>query len=110
MPIWKTEWTGKFPNHCHGEWILYRDGAKINVEIPFAKLPAATKGCYQGFYFDDKWNCFWYDYIDGMDYPDWSNHFFDFLKSITTDMAEWKDIYRAFQKNDWRFCSCGGCI
>ena len=32
------------------------------------------------------------------------------IDEITTDKCEQEDIYYAFQLNDWRYGSCGGCI
>ena len=34
----------------------------------------------------------------------------EWLDNITTDKCEQEDIYYAFQLNDWRYGSCGGCI
>ena len=110
MSVWEAKWSGKYPNFCHGEWTLYRDGEIVNIEIPFQGCCASTYKTYFKWRFDENWNEHWKKYEDGLDFKAWREAYQDFLEELTQDPQEWEKIYLAFQANDWRYCSCGGCI
>lgn len=112
MSEWRTEWTGSYPNLCSGVWHLYKDD--VEVYNPFKDedgygVPADTYGMYSGWYFDGNYMEMFYDYEDGLSEKAWIDEHKEWLSNIA-DEEEWFDIYYAFQANDWRYGSCGGCI
>ena len=109
MAIYKTKWTGEYPNLCYGEWKLYVNGKISDIEIPFQYHPANTLNSYSKWGFDDQWSEYWESYIDGMDCIDWCKKYSDYLTQIAPE-SDWPTIFEAFQENDWRHGQCGGCI
>lgn len=107
---WKAEWTGKYPCLCDGEWKLYKNGIEVEIEIPFQKEPANTFGKYQEWWFDKDGDESWSNYVDGFNEKEWIEENRDWLSFLSNDENELRKIYHAFQKNDWRYNSCGGCI
>lgn len=109
---WATRWSGSQWALCCGEWTLYHNGEEVSVEIPFGTSPANTYGQYWRWWFggESGWEEQWEAYEDGLDLPDWIYENIEYLKQVTDDEDEYEYIYRAFQKNDWRYSSCGGCI
>ena len=110
MADWSTEWTGEFPNLCRGEWILYKGGKEVDTDIPFQEGNANTFGTYESFHFDDNWSEEWETYESGLDKDDWIDENIEWLRTLSADEQDWEDIFYAFQENDWRHQSCGGCI
>lgn len=133
---WQTKWTGDYPNLCSGNWILYKNGKELNVDIPFNKnikikrlpfgykgkyieengfykiligKPANTFGEYQEWYFNDDSLEEFKFYKDGLKCDEWCETHKEWLKTIAPE-SEWHSIFEAFQENDWRHDSCGGCI
>lgn len=109
MARWTAEWTGESPTLCFGEWILYRDGEPVETGIPFQGHPANTEGTYDTWYFED-WKDVWETYDDGMTSDEWITEYRDWLETLTDNVFDLIEIYRAFQEHDWRYNSCGGCI
>ena len=109
MANWTTKWTGEYPCLCDGVWELYKDGALVDTTIPFQESPADTYGMYQGWYFDEDYLEHFYAYDDGTPCEQWCANHCQWLETLA-DADEWPDIYAAFQENDWRHNSCGGCI
>lgn len=109
MTKYRAEWSGSYPCLCHGEWTLFKDDVEITIPIPFQGSPANTYNVYSEWRFDDDWSEDWDDYEDGELCDDWclANH--DYL-SMIAPKEDWPDIFAAFQANDWRHNSCGGCI
>lgn len=64
-----------------------------------------TAGTYQRWHFVDWFEVF-EDYEDGLEYEEWlaENPWANDLPAPSLD------IYMAFQAEDWRYGSCGGCI
>lgn len=108
MPTWTTSWSGGYPNLCYGEWTLFKNGVEVRTDIPFQGEPADTYGTYQRWYFAN-WMEEFEDYDDGLDEGSWIKEYEDWLKTIASE-SEWGYIYQAFNENDWRYSSCGGCI
>ena len=108
MAVWKTEWTGSYPCLCMGEWVLYKDGQELDIEIPFQGGDANTYGEYQEWHFED-WMEVFESYEDGLTAEDWWKNYSNWLKTFAPE-NEWKDVYYAFAANDFRTSSCGGCI
>ena len=106
---WTAEWSGSFPNLCFGTWTLYKDGAPIDTSIPFQNEEAGTFGEYATWSFGSDWNEVWDHYEDGLDCDAWCREYADWLSTIAPQ-DEWSEIYEAFQAQDWRHNSCGGCI
>lgn len=102
-----AKWTGCFPCLCHGEWKLYIDGQDVSFLIPWDRRTGHmnTAGTYQEWHFEDQEEVF-EDYEDGLEYEDWLAE-----NPWVRDLpAPSFDIYLAFQSEDWRHNSCGGCI
>lgn len=109
MSEWNAIWSGSYPNLCSGHWTLYKDGEKVDTEIPFQGYDANTYGEYSSWYFDDDWMDRWDYYYDGLECDKWCETYKDWLSTIASD-DEWPDIYYAFNVEDWRSGCCGGCI
>lgn len=108
MTKYYTEWTGRYPNLCYGEWTLFINNKPCEVEIPFQGNPADTFGTYSEWWFEN-WNEVFGDYEDGMYCEKWCEKYKDYLAKVAPE-SDWPDVYEAFQENDWRHGSCGGCI
>ena len=108
MNTYTTEWTGAYPNLCSGEWTLFKNGEKVDVEIPFQGCPANTAGEYEEWWFEN-WNEVFGSYFDGLSCEEWCKENKDYLVKVAP-AHEWANIYCAFSENDWRHGSCGGCI
>lgn len=108
----EAKWSGSYPILCRGEWTLFIDGKDISDKIPKGLRinPMYTYGMYSRWRFVNGWEAEWNNYIDGLECEDWIEENKEWLDEITTDKCEQEDIYYAFQVNDWRHGSCGGCI
>lgn len=108
---WEARWSGSMPCLCHGEWTLLRDGESVDTEIPFQGSCAETFGTYSVWSFggESGWLEEWDSYEDGMGCDEWCDEYGDWLATVAPK-GEWKDIFEAFQAEDWRHNSCGGCI
>ncbi|MGF6375044.1 hypothetical protein M2140_000078 [Clostridiales Family XIII bacterium PM5-7] len=106
-----AEWTGCYPALCAGEWTLEEDGIDISKMIPedLRNSPMYTFGEYSQWEFID-WQEQFSDYVDGLNCQEWVEENFEWLSKITTHKSEMEDIFLAFQEEDWRSGSCGGCI
>lgn len=100
-------WTGGYPNLCCGTWMLYINGNDFSLLIPEEKRssPMDTFGVYQSWHFED-WEEVFEDYEDGLECEEWiaANPWVQKLPASPID------IFYAFQAQDWRHGSCGGCI
>lgn len=120
----KAEWTGSYPSLCIGEWKLYRrhneyldDGTidiwydDISNLIPeeLRYEPMDTLGVYSSWYFDSDCIEQFEDYTDGMNFKEWCKDNESWIHLICKS-EYYKDLYEAFQQEDWRYESCGGCI
>ena len=65
-----------------------------------------TEGTYQSWHFDDNYMEVFEDYIDGYGYEQWVNHNLWALDLPVDTLS----LYLAFQAEDFRPGSCGGCI
>jgi len=105
-------WTGKYPTYCRGEWILEIDGKNVSDRIPDEyryDCPMGTFGKYEKWYLSD-YQEKWETYKDGMKERIWIRENSDWLNNITADPEVQKEIFKAIQKQDWRYGCCGGCI
>lgn len=109
MTKYEAKWSGTYPCLCSGEWALYIDGKLCDVTIPFQGEPADTFGEYQRWYFGDDWDEVWETYFDGLNGADWCDTYKDYLSQVAPK-SDWDDVFIAFQSEDWRHSSCGGCI
>lgn len=120
----KAEWTGSYPSLCVGEWKLYRrheeylDNGTIdiwyddisNLIQEYLKLePMDTLGVYSSWHFDSDYIEQFEDYTDGMNFKEWCKENESWIHLICKS-EYYKDLYEAFQQEDWRYESCGGCI
>lgn len=108
----EAKWSGSYPNLCSGEWTLFIDGKDVSNKIPkdLRNEPMNTNGVYANWGFRRNWKVEWNNYEDGLKCEDWIKENKEWLDGITTDKCEQEDIYYAFQLNDWRYGSYGGCI
>lgn len=108
----EAKWSGSYPCLCNGEWTLFIDGKDVSDKIPkdYRNEPMNTNGVYSSWRFGNDWEEEWDNYEDGLKCEDWIKENKEWLDRITTDKCEQEDIYYAFQLNDWRYESCGGCI
>ena len=108
----EAKWSGGYPCLCYGEWTLFIDGKDMSDKIPkdLRNESMNTNGVYLSWHFESDWEVEWNDYEDGLEREDWIKENKEWLDNITTDKCEQEDIYYAFQLNDWRHGSCGGCI
>lgn len=112
MKNFKTEWTGSYPNLCSGVWKLYVDGKDKSDLIPedLRDYPMGTVGIYWTWNFDDGWGEIWESYIDGFECNDWIKENDSWISKIADCYDEKVALFKAFQDQDFRTCSCGGCI
>lgn len=111
MSKYLTKWTGRYPVLCHGTWLLYKDGKNISNLIPedLQDAPMGCAGWFQEWSFVNGWEEEWNTYHDGLSADEWIEENEYWLKEIGPE-EDYKDIFYAFQENDWRGGSCGGCI
>ena len=106
---WYADWSGSWPCLCSGIWTLYKNGEKVDTQIPFEEDDAGTYGEYYAWHFDEDY-CEEFDlYYDGMNAEAWIKEYRDWLSTFA-DEDEFEDIFEAFQARDFRSNSCGGCI
>ena len=112
----KANYSGGYPNLCGGKWSLtYK---RLPVILPSEQVQGdkGTYGTYTRWYFDNNWVECTEDYEDGMLRDEWvakNKHWVDkmFIQhNIELSCKNYSDLYAAFQENDWRHDSCGGCI
>lgn len=101
-------WSGGWPCLCYGGWSLTIDGHDYTNMIPEKLRDSCMKtaGEYERWYFGEDWDEIWEKYDDGMDFPEWEQH----NPWINDIPAPNELIFEAFQKEDFRPGSCGGCI
>ena len=110
LPVMEVEaqWTGAYPCLCFGTWKLFVNGNDVSYVIPADKadVPMDTLGTYPFVGFDGEVTA----YTSGMDCAEWCKENQKWLSEITTETEEQAMIFRAFQLQDWRRHSCGGCM
>ena len=107
----QAEWTGSYPTKCFGEWKLFVDGEDVSDKIPdeMREHSMYTYGIYQMWHFVD-WIEEFEDYEDGLKCDEWVKENKDWLENVTEDEELWREIFEAFQAEDFRPGQCGGCI
>ena len=105
-------WSGSWPCLCHGEWTLIIDDEDMTNMIPeeLRDENMGTKGTYKSWHFNDDWIEEFESYSDGLNQSDWIKKNDSWLSRITYDQELKEEIFGAFQQEDWRHGSCGGCI
>ena len=108
-----AEWTGKYPNKCSGEWIIFVNGKRI---AGLGNDCMQTFGTYLTWHFEN-WSEVWEEYEDGMSVDQWiinpPNNIKMQLRLAGFDPKDenlLSQIYHEVNKLDWRHNSCGGCI
>lgn len=111
MHEYEAEWHGSEWALCLGYWTLKRDGEDITKAIPEERLneDMNTLGTYSYWYFND-WNEKWKDYEDGLGSKEWIEENDYWISGICDDYDDKIRLYEAFQADDFRPNSCGGCI
>ena len=105
-----VEWTGGAWSLCIGDWILKINRKDYSDTIPFQREPADTYGEYSEWHFGPGWDEEWSTYRDGMECDEWCDYYKDWLETLPLEKSEWPDLFKAFQEQDFRPNSCGGCI
>ena len=107
----EVEWTGSYPCLCSGEWKLYIDDVDKSELIPteLRQNEMGTFGTYSSWHFEN-WDEVFEDYVDGMNCDDWIEYNKYWLDNISNDIRVQEQLFYAFQSQDWRHGSCGGCI
>lgn len=111
MKEFRAEWTGSYPTLCLGVWKLYVDGKDKSNLIPedLRDYPMYTAGMYQAWHFED-WQEVFENYEDGLECDDWIKENDSWISGIANCYDEKVALFKAFQAQDFRTCSCGGCI
>lgn len=107
----QAEWSGCYPNLCRGKWTLIVNDEDVSDLIPEEKQDSDmnTIGEYQHWHFED-WKEIFTSYEDGLDKDTWIKTNKEWLDRITDNKETQEKIFYAIQKEDFRPCSCGGCI
>jgi len=115
MSNFKAEWSGGYPNLCHGEWTITCDGKKLTIPKDRVNEDMGTYITYQTWHFED-WQEVFEPTDGGLYFDEWvmENHSwidlaFDELETEKTE-ENYKKLYDAIQSEDFRHGSCGGCI
>lgn len=100
---------------CIGEWDKFNiDGKSYLKFIPehLRESDMNTYGTYSRWYFGgvSGWEEEWEQYEDGLECPEWITENDYWLSKITDDYKLKEEIFAAFQAQDFRRGSCGGCI
>lgn len=108
----RTKWSGSYPCLCSGEWSLYIDGKNYSSVIPenLRSSEMDTFGAYEKWYFNKDWSEEWESYEDGLTVDQWIKKNIAWLRKLPLNSEQYHDVYTAFQANDFRMGSCGGCI
>ena len=106
--MFEVKWTGRYPNLCSGEWIIYKDGKRVEIPKELRNSPMYTYGTYSTWHFEDRSEVF-EDYNDGLGFNDWIK-FHTWVKEIAPTVPEQEELYLKISDQDWRHNSCGGCI
>lgn len=106
----EVEWTGVYPCLCAGRWVLKINGVDYSHLIPFKNTDANTYGSYATWSFGEDWEEEWDWYDDGLPYEAWVRENEEWLSKLPCAEFDMEELYKAFQEEDWRHGSCGGCI
>lgn len=119
----RTNWTGHFPCLCYGEWQLFAtateydpERGKYTIEVDLLHLipedlidePMYCEGEYDTWSFNEDCVITYTSYEDGMDSTQWIQENRDWISAFA-EPDQYLEVFRAFQKHDWRSNSCGGC-
>lgn len=107
----EARWSGSYPTLCFGHWTLLIDGEDVSKKIPenLRDGPMYTFGTYQCWHFEN-WMEVFESYNNGLFCDEWIEENDYWLKNITDDYKVKEKIYYAFNAEDFRSRSCGGCI
>ena len=111
----EASFSGSYPNRCSGKWTLTYDGLPVVIPSDHVHCEKGTRGTYSSWHFED-WMEVFEDYEDGLTCDEWiaaNKGWVDEMFSqhnIEISYKNYSDLYTAFQSDDWRHGSCGGCI
>lgn len=90
---------------------MFVDGENVSDLIPEDLRTSSMNiyGTYSSWHFEN-WMEVFDDYRDGLEYNEWIEENKSWLDKITTDKDTQELIFQAIQAQDFRYCSCGGCI
>jgi len=112
-------WTGKYPNLCHGKWIIRIDEKPLKHTkkdtVMYSSM--STENTFNIWKFVGDYEVEWNEYTDGLPYKAWwSSETGECLNKlleknkVTLTEEEKKYFYEQLVEHDWRHNSCGGCI
>lgn len=101
-----VRYTGRYPNLCSGEWLIYINGVKHQTPFMYGE-DAETWGFYKPWYVKTtRWD---FTFYDGLTAHEWIYQHAKWLKTLHVGKGRWKEVYDKFQEKDWRKGECGGC-
>lgn len=106
-----VKWHGSDYCLCSGEWEFSINGEQFPTPFRYGEN-AQTEGDYRRWYFggESGWDEKWCKYHDGLPEKEWIAKFHSWLSTLPLAPGEYPAVYAAFQAEDWRHGSCGGCI
>ena len=113
--MFKTEWSGSYPTLCYGSWKLTYNGVEVELPEEMKSSSMGTIGIYSSWHFEG-WSEVFEDYSDGLNESSWIEKHRSWVvpilekACIPTNDETLANLFSAFQENDWRHSSCGGCI
>lgn len=102
----EAKWTGKWPNLCHGEWIITIDGVKVDLPEEVRTSDMGTYGYYPIWNLNETWEIF----EDGLEFQPWVEKNSQWLSNLHLSEKDLRALYDIISVEDWRHKSCGGCI
>lgn len=114
-----VEWSGKYPNHCSGEWNIMIEQFELPIPESYINSNMGTPGEYQSFSFDENCSEEWSSYYDSGDNDNrlyfWIKYSLECLEdayalNFNIDKKLINRIISKISDEDWRGGSCGGCI
>ncbi len=111
-----AEFSGSYPTRCSGTWSLYCNGLPIAVPEDKRNRSMETFGSYDSWSFGESWGEEWESYTDGDLYEEWIEDNIPWVSrmleshNILANAETFRSVYDAFQSDDFRNGSCGGCI
>lgn len=106
--MFEVTWTGAYPNLCSGEWVILKNGVRVEIPAEFRNASMNTFGTYSTWHFEN-WEEVFEDYEDGLIFEEWIK-VNSWVYTIATTEPEQRELYQKIADEDWRHNSCGGCI
>jgi len=111
-----VEWTGDYPNLCHGDWVIRFNGQLFILPENVRSSNMFTYGKFDTWEFSENWAESWTTYENGLECAEWIEKNIDWIDAnfdrleIPKGFFIYHLLYKEINKVDWRTNSCGGCI